>query len=205
MRTLDHRRTSRAVPAPATWTALTAVRRMEPSVAKRTAGHASSDRAFVEADVLRPRRTCALGTATGGELEDEELAPSKPTPPQQAGAAATIVCDGRGGYRVAMNSWAGAGCGIEACVRRHEQSHATDWRRRWPNGCKDKADGADIPLGGAGYDAFLKASECTAYGVEESCITPLYNAAVRGRTACEGTLRTHLTDTRAQKASYCGR
>ena len=49
-----------------------------------------------------------------------------------------------------LNSWAGAACGIEDCVRRHEQSHATDWAGRWPDGCKGKKDGDTIPLGGAG-------------------------------------------------------
>ncbi len=152
-----------------------------------------------------PARTCALAVSPDeeGGVEEEATEPSRGTPRQPRQGAATIVCDGSGGYRVSLGSWAGATCGIEGCVRRHEESHASDWRRRWPEGCKGKADGATIPLGGTGYDAFLKTSECTAYGVEESCITPLFNAAVRGKTACEGTLRTHLADTRRQKASFC--
>jgi hypothetical protein len=136
-------------------------------------------------------------------VRDDEIPGRFPPGQPLAGGAATIVCDGSGGYRVAMNGWAGASCGIADCVRRHEESHATDWRGRWPQGCKDKADGAQIPLGGTGYAAFLKTSECTAYGVEESCIEPKYNAAVTARTACAATLRTHLADTRTQKASYC--
>ena len=156
-----------------------------------------------------PRRACALGSTLGTEeshdevLEDEP--PSRRFPPGQplAGGAATIVCNGSGGYRVAMNDWAGATCGIEECVRKHEESHASDWKGRWPDGCKDKADGAQIPLGGTGYPAFLKTSECTAYGVEESCISPKAAAAATGKTACEATLRSHLADTRTQKATFC--
>jgi hypothetical protein len=100
-----------------------------------------------------------------------------------------------------MGSWAGAPCGIEGCVRRHELSHAADWKARWPNGCKGKTAGDTIPLGGAGYAAFLKASECRAYGVEQTCITPLKNAA---RTEpCKTKLKDHLADTLRQKASFC--
>jgi len=102
-----------------------------------------------------------------------------------------------------MNGWAGATCGIAECVRKHEESHASDWKGRWPDGCKDKADGDQIPLGGTGYAAFLKRSECTAYGVEERCIAPKAAAAARGKTACEVTLRDHLADTRTQKGTYC--
>ena len=74
--------------------------------------------------------------------------------------SATIVCDGSNGYRVDMGGWAGAPCGIAGCVRRHEEQHIADWQGRWPNGCKNKKNGDTIPLGGAGYAAFLKASEC---------------------------------------------
>ena len=160
-------------------------------------------------DQAHPGRACALAGTLGiedptpDEMRDEE--PPGRFPPGQplAGGAATIVCDGSGGYRVAMNGWAAATCGIAACVQKHEESHASDWKGRWPDGCKDKADGAQIPLGGTGYAAFLKRSECTAYGVEETCISPKAAAAARGRTACEVTLRDHLADTRTQKGTYC--
>jgi hypothetical protein len=163
-----------------------------------------SRHSFADLDVtgVWPGRICDLEAMDESRFGEESPGRMDPRQPL-AGGAATIVCNGRGGYRVAMNGWAGATCGIAGCVRRHEESHATDWRRRWPEGCKDKADGAQIPLGGDGYDAFLRTSECTAYGVEENCIVPLYNAARRDSTACETTLRDHLADTRTQKASYC--
>lgn len=118
---------------------------------------------------------------------------------------ATIVCDGSGGYTPILGGWAGAPCGIEGCVRRHEESHAADWLGRYPDGCKNddgsaKAAGTDIPLTGPGYDAFLRASECTAYGVEEVCITPLIAAADE---PCKTQLQDHLTDTQNQKAGFC--
>ena len=40
-----------------------------------------------------------------------------------------------------------------------------------------QADGATIPLGGPGYDAFLKASECRAYTAELACNGRLLDAA----------------------------
>lgn len=155
-------------------------------------------------------RTCDLAAAEEGEnavaeellATDEELARSAPArrglQPRQGDA--TIVCNGSGGYRVALNGWAGRPCGIEACVRSHEEQHITDWQGRWPNGCKDKADGAQIPLGGAGYAAFLRASECSAYTVELACAERALAAAT---DACKPTLRTHIADTRAQRTSFC--
>ena len=95
------------------------------------------------------------------------LAPAAaPRYPHQG--AATIVCDGRGGYRVHLGWAATFGCGIADCVRDHELSHISDWQGRWPNGCKNadgtsKRDGTAVPVGGDGYDAFLRRSECTAY------------------------------------------
>jgi hypothetical protein len=89
---------------------------------------------------------------------------------------ATIVCDGSGGYRADLRGWAGAPCGIEDCVRQHEESHARDWAARFPDGCVGKPDGGDIPLGGPGYAAFLRQSECTAYGVEVGCLRPKLQA-----------------------------
>jgi len=119
--------------------------------------------------------------------------------------SATIVCNGRGGYRVSMGSWAGATCGIAGCVRRHEESHIADWQGRWPDGCKNadgtpKPDGSTIPLGGPGYNTFLRQSECTAYGVEERCVQGLLRNASEG---CRATLRSHLTDTQNRKNGYC--
>ena len=119
--------------------------------------------------------------------------------------SATIVCDGRGGYRVDPGWAATATCGIGRCVTLHEQSHITDWKRRWPDGCKNadgtaKADGATIPLGGPGYAAFLKASECTAYGVEIPCEEGLLAGA---SDACKPTIQTVLDDSRRQKTSFC--
>ena len=143
-------------------------------------------------------------------LEEDQGARAAPSAALQdmqpyAGGAATIVCDGSGGYGVDLGGWAGAPCGIEGCVRQHEESHARDWAGRWPNGCKNsdgsnKPAGSQIPLGGPGYAAFLKRSECSAYTVEEGCIAPLLAAATGG---CRATLRAHQTDTQNQKASYC--
>jgi hypothetical protein len=154
-----------------------------------------------------PARAVPVRESCGLEEESEELgvAERKAGAAQPHQGAATIVCDGKGGYGVAMNSWAGAACGIEGCVRKHEQSHARDWAKRWPNGCKNKDGtakkaGSQIPLGGKGYPAFLKASECRAYGVELRCINPLLKNA---KGACKTTLKDHKDDTVNQKKKFC--
>jgi hypothetical protein len=146
---------------------------------------------------------------TLGGSEDEELASLGGSAPKRGeeqdglphSGAATIVCDGAGGYRVQLNSWAGSPCGIEACIRKHEESHAADWRGRWPQGCKDKPDGATIPLGGAGYADFLKQSECRAYTTEVPCEEAALTAATGD---CRAKVQTVLTDTKAEKTRYCG-
>ncbi len=131
---------------------------------------------------------------SGGPSREEGYA-------QPRAGAATIVCDGSGGYRVQLNSWAGAKCGIEACVRKHEESHAADWKKRWPDGCKGKADGDQIPLGGPGYDDFLKKSECDAYSTEVPC----EEAALSGATKeCKPYVQGVLDDTKQQQKKYCG-
>jgi hypothetical protein len=143
----------------------------------------------------------AVEAVETGSEEEEELAVAR-IPPRPAQAAATIVCDGKGGYRVDMGGWAGAGCGIEKCVRRHEQSHAADWKARWPKGCKGKKNGDTIPLGGKGYAAFLKKSECKAYTTELTCVTGKYTKA-KAKDPCKKTLKDHRDDTAAQKKTYC--
>ena len=152
----------------------------------------------------------------GVEQEDDEfegvegvsraaLAPAAaPRYPHQG--AATIVCDGRGGYRVHLGWAATFGCGIADCVRDHELSHITDWQGRWPNGCKNadgtsKRDGTAVPVGGDGYDAFLRRSECTAYTGEVPCEERLLAAA---SDECKPRVRGVLDDTRRQKTAYCG-
>ncbi len=114
--------------------------------------------------------------------------------------SATIVCDGKGGYRVSLGWAENATCGIKECVRGHEQSHANDWKKRWPKGCKDKPDGGDIPLGGPGYDEFLKASECRSYTGEVPCGQKLLKKATGD---CKDTVKEQLDTWKSRKASYC--
>jgi hypothetical protein len=137
------------------------------------------------------------------EEEQVDRAVEDEQPPFKGGAA-TIVCDGKGGYRVALNDWAGAECGTEDCVRKHEQSHADDWKGRWPDGCKDKKDGDKIPLGGDGYAEFLKKSECTAHTVDLSCANTLLAAKTKAKDkTCIKTVEDYIKLTAEQKKNYC--
>ncbi len=119
--------------------------------------------------------------------------------------SATIECDGSGGYRVNLGWAATARCGIRDCVRRHEESHITDWRGRWPNGCRNadgtnKPAGSQVPTGGDGYDAFLRQSECRAYNIEVPCEEALLRNASED---CRDYVRNILGDSRNQQRSYC--
>jgi hypothetical protein len=138
----------------------------------------------------------------GESEEPEKSAPEAGLRRPMAGSA-TIVCDGKGGYRVALNDWAGAPCGTEGCVKKHEQQHIADWKKRWPNGCKpkaDHADGSDIPLGGEGYDAFLNDSECKAHTVDLKCANTLLGTA---KGDCKAKVKKYRDLTAEQKKAYC--
>jgi hypothetical protein len=106
---------------------------------------------------------------------------------------------------VDLGGWASAPCGIVDCITKHEQSHISDWVGRFPNGCKNgdgtpKDDGTPCPTGGDGYDAFLKRSECTAYGVQQPCEEALWTGASGD---CKNKVKSVLDDTKRLKASFC--
>ena len=150
------------------------------------------------AQVLAATATADEEVTGAGAVATGAAKAGGPEPPH-AGAA-TIVCDGKGGYRVSLGSWAGAPCGTESCVTAHETQHASDWKGRWPDGCKDKPDGGAIPLGGPGYDAFLKDSECKAHTVDLTCAERLLTSATGD---CKAKVQAYVDLTRRQKATYC--
>jgi hypothetical protein len=76
----------------------------------------------------------------------------------------SIVC--KGGQLTAQINDTGPD---KACTRAHEESHMADWKGRYGNDlCKGVKDG-QLPLGGDGYDEFLRQSECKAYKVGKAC------------------------------------
>jgi hypothetical protein len=147
-----------------------------------------------------------------GDFEDDEFEPA------DAGfrigpydKSATIACNGSGGYRPKLEgSWVEkdpwAKCGLAECVRTHEESHASDWAKRFPDGCKNadgsfKPDGSAVPTGGPGYDEFLKKSECDAHTVDVACEEKLLE---RSSEECKPTVKTALDDDIRKKKEYCG-
>lgn len=120
--------------------------------------------------------------------------------------AASIQCDGSGGYEITYGGWSGAACGTKDCVTAHESSHMADWQAKWPTGCVGqpkgylpKGDPPDDPLMTvAEYDAFLKASECKAHTADLACAEALPKPA-----GCEATVDDYIKLTREQKAKWC--
>jgi hypothetical protein len=92
-----------------------------------------------------------------------------PIPPRDPEGNSTIVCDGQGGYAPQLNGWSDYPCGIVDCVTTHEESHASDWAARFPDGCDGQPEGARVPTGGDGYSEFRADSECDAYRREAEC------------------------------------
>jgi hypothetical protein len=133
----------------------------------------------------------------------EERGERKPSPRQ---GAASIQCDGAGGYEITYGGWAGTGCGTKSCVTAHESSHMADWQAKWPSGCQGqpkgylpKGDPPDNPLMTASeYSAFLKASECKAHTADLACAEALPKPA-----GCEATVDDYIKLTREQKANWC--
>ncbi|HEV2764365.1 MAG TPA: hypothetical protein VGV38_15400 [Pyrinomonadaceae bacterium] len=84
----------------------------------------------------------------------------------------SIVC--RGGSLVVQNNNSGPD---RACTDAHENSHARDWRERYgDNLCQGVSDG-HLPVGGDGYDEFLRQSECRAYRAGKQCRENLLTTA----------------------------
>jgi hypothetical protein len=76
----------------------------------------------------------------------------------------SIIC--RGGVLVVQNNNSGPD---RACTNAHESSHMADWKGRYgDNLCSGVPDG-QLPLGGDGYDEFLRQSECKAYRAGKAC------------------------------------
>ena len=180
-----------------------------PQETTRPAGApASTTYSFGCIDILDRERLRRLSGEAPPDVErdDDEFAlegPDDAKLPRQD--SATIVCDGAGGYRVSPGWSATATCGIGDCVQAHEESHARDWRARWPNGCKNadgtaKPDGTTVPTGGEGYAAFLRASECRAYTGEVPCGEALLRNA---NDACKPVIQRQLGVWRSRKTSYC--
>ena len=140
----------------------------------------------------------AVGDYDLGFGTEEEYAVGKARPPHQG--AATIKCDGKDGYKPVLGSWAGKPCGISDAVTVHEQSHASDWKGRWPDGCKGKKDGDAIPTGGAGYDAFLNKSECDAHQAELNYVAGLI--AKEKNEDCKTKLKAHEDLTKKQRKAF---
>lgn len=86
--------------------------------------------------------------------------------------ANTIVC--KAGQLEVQNNNAGPD---RDCTHKHEASHAADWKDRYGDDlCKGVPDGK-LPVGGDGYDEFLKESELKAYKVGLSCREELLKSA----------------------------
>ncbi len=77
------------------------------------------------------------------------------TPVPIGPTANSIIC--KGGKLTVQNNNSGVG---KDCTQAHEGNHMKDWIARYgPNLCNGVPDG-QLPVGGPGYDDFLKKSEC---------------------------------------------
>jgi len=184
---------------------------------------AESDRAHVGGRLLKRQCACGQHTVGGttcdeckkrtgkfarpakavGETSDDH-GEDKPSPRQ---GAATIQCNGAGGWQIVYGSYAGAACGTQNCVTAHESSHLADWQAKWPNGCTGqpagylpKGDPPDNPLMSASeYKSFLKDSECRAHTADLDCAKALPKTG-----GCKQTVEDYIDLTTNQRKNWCG-
>ena len=84
----------------------------------------------------------------------------------------SIVC--KAGNLVVQNNNSGPD---RSCTQAHEGSHIQDWKDRYGETlCQGVPDGS-LPVGGAGYEEFLRQSECKAYKVGKTCRNNLLEKA----------------------------
>lgn len=98
------------------------------------------------------------------------------------GSLPTIVCNGKGGYRIDLRKGALFPCQIPSCFTAHETVHLNDWKAGCPSGCVKKSDGAPAPKDGqtcpkwkedSVYAEALADSECRAYKADLGCFGKL--------------------------------
>jgi hypothetical protein len=113
-----------------------------------------------------------LSVSRKGDPRGEECSPTT----QQN---ATVVCDGRGGFRVHYGAYENRPW-LKPCVTKHEQSHIRDFQRDAPNSCRSR-DGTPICDGeragdhirfarqGIDPNAWQRKSECSAPHIGHKC------------------------------------
>ncbi len=90
--------------------------------------------------------------------------PVQGTPVAVSTTANTIKCES--GNLVVQNNNSGPD---RACTDAHESSHMEDWKARYGDDLCDGVSDGELPLGGDGYDDFLRQSECKGYRVGKTC------------------------------------
>ena len=140
---------------------------------------------------------CGIPEPDGLDLTEEVALPRevKGTPTPIDAGANSIICSGES--LVVQNNNPGPD---RSCTDAHESSHIGDWQARYgANLCKGVADGS-LPVGGPGYTAFLKSSECKAYRIGKGCRENLLkNAADADKPA----IQSGIDRDKTQIGNYC--
>jgi hypothetical protein len=116
----------------------------------------------------------------------------------------TIICDGGGG--IGINEATSYNYGVQDCTVKHETVHKNDWIARYgADVCKGRKKG-DLPHydppGKEAYSAFIKASECRAWKVGETCRKE--KLAACKDDACKSDVQGHVDWAAKMVTKYCG-
>jgi hypothetical protein len=116
----------------------------------------------------------------------------------------TIICDGSGSLTI--HEATSYKYGVQDCTRKHENSHKGDWYARYGNDiCKGRKKG-DLPnftpKGKEAYADFVKASECTAWKIGQTCRNEALAACKDDE--CKNYVKTYTTQADSEVKNYCG-
>jgi hypothetical protein len=108
----------------------------------------------------------------------------------------SIIC--MKGVLVVQNNNSGSD---KDCTQAHENSHIADWKHRYGDDlCRGVPNGS-LPVGGEGYDDFLKKSECKAYKVGKVCREKLLKSVAEHDKA---EIQRAIDRDNSQIKHYCG-
>jgi hypothetical protein len=148
-------------------------------------------------DVERPAER-AVGTSAAPPLEEGWWTGDWYT------GTNTIICDGSGSLTI--HEATSYEHGVQDCTRSHENSHKGDWYGRYGEDiCKGRSKG-DLPhfnpQGKEAYADFLKASECTAWKIGQTCRNEKLAACTDDE--CKNYVKNFTSQADTQVEKYCG-
>jgi hypothetical protein len=161
----------------------------QPAKDYSTLGGGASGVQFAQAQTNQAQKGSRLGTTPDWSV------PGTTNPTDN-----TIVCDGKGGVAVQLDSARDpqvAAC-TDKCTTQHENIHLGEAVASTPNVCQGQPQGAEVAV----RNSLLNGTECRAHTAEIDC---LKNELPTASAACQPIIQNAITTLEPFRARYCGR